>query len=222
MIPKPLAKDLIEKLEINPFIDGPTEALVKRVVANIIKVPEFKYIFGTSFDTYERFDYAYPQLPALRVYCLGFRKEADNGYITGMLNVDILYPANIRREETQYFQDVLCAALVQQFRRQNFFQTLVQEVPGLNQLGFTIDVNKEMGMVWEDDILPMTKTLPNFRIDLKRWDDYLESTGRTTNDPFNVTLKNLKTIFARIVPTRDDGSEDLGAETDIQVDTGEI
>lgn len=208
MIPKARAKDMIDKLKINPFIDGPTQALVKAVAQQIAKTQEFRYIFGENIDVYERIDYSFRQLPALRIYNEKYRKEQESHYINGELVIDVLYPADLRREELQYFQDVLASAMMQQFRRPGIFQTLVAMIPGLNELGKIFDVDKTLGLVVQEGACPLTQMKPNFRIDLKMWDAYLESTGRTKEDPFNVTLKDLKTVASEILPIKEDGSVD--------------
>jgi hypothetical protein len=213
-------KDVVDKLKINPFIDGPTQALVKAVAGSIGLVPEFKYIFGENIDTYERADYSERQLPALRVYNHEYTKEHESHYIVGELLLDIIWPPAIRRDETQAFQDILSSALLQQFRRPQGFNELVELVPGLNELGKVFSVNKQLGMVWQDGFLPVTEIRANFRIDLKIWDAYLESTGRTKDDPFNVTLKELRLISAKIQPVRDDSSPDVPAAIDLSLQTG--
>lgn len=220
MIPNTEAKDLIDKLKINPFIDGPTQALVKAVALQIAKTPEFKYIFKDNIDVYERDDYSFPQLPALRIYNERYKKEQESHYINGELKLDALLPANLRRQELQYFQDILSAALMQQFRRPNIFQTLVAMVPGLNELGKVFDVDKTLGLVVQEGACPIIQMTANFRIDLKQWDAYLESTGRTKEDPFNVTLKDLKTIASVILPTLDDGTGDVPAAVNATIITG--
>lgn len=204
MIPKPQAKDLFEKLKINPFIDGPTEALVKAVAASIAATPEWRFIFADNIDTYERIDYSFRQLPALRVYNQHYRKLHESHYIEGELVLDMLLPAAMRRDELQRFQDVLSAAMLQQFRRPNKFAELVAQVPGLNELGKVFDVDKTLGLMVGEGACPLLEMKPNFRIDLKVWDAYLESTGRTKEDPFNVTLKNLVTIATVILPVREE------------------
>lgn len=220
MIPNAQAKDIFEKLKINPFIDGPTETLVKAVAQQIAETKEWRYIFGDNIDTYERMDYSFRQLPALRVYCQRYRKEQESHYINGELVLDILYPASLRRDELQSFQDALSSAMVQQFRRPPSFETLRALVPGLNELGKVFDVDKTLGLVIADGACPITEMKPNFRIDLKVWDAYLESTGRTKDDPFNVTLKNLMTIASKILPVHDDGTPDHPIETDATVIIG--
>lgn len=213
-------KDVIDKLKLNPFLDGPTQTLVKAVVKIISTVPEFKLIFSDSIDPYERIDYSMRQLPALRVYNYEYRKEHESHYITGELLMDIVWPATLRRDELQYFQDVLSSAILQQFRRPNYFETAQALIPGINELGKVFSVNKELGLKLEDGAVPLTQMRPNFRIDLKVWDAYLEEQGRTKDDPFKVTLAELLSVYTRIMPQNDDGTADTAAEVDLQVKAG--
>jgi hypothetical protein len=207
--------DVIDKLEARPFLDGPTEALVKATARSVASVKQFKLIFGENIDVYERIDYSERQLPALRVYNHSFTKEHESHYVTGEILMDIIWPPAIRRSENQNFQDVLCSAMMQQLRRPNYFAALRKAVPGLNEHGKVFSVNKELGMKLDDGFLPITEMRVNFRIDLKVWDEYLESMGRTKEDPFEVTLKNLETIASVIMPTLDDGTQDDPAKVQI-------
>src|ERR1019366_3303506 len=139
------------------FLDGPTEFLVKTVAAQMAAVPQFKKLFGDSIAAYERLDFSERELPALRVYNLAFQKTSDDGFITGDLKLDIIWPAQIRRVELQQYPDTITSALIQQFRRVSFFQACQAQVPGLNQLGFNLSVNKELGFEWGDNIVPLTQ-----------------------------------------------------------------
>lgn len=204
--------DVIDKLKVNPFIDGPADTLVKATAQSIAKVKQFKLIFGENIDVYERVDYNIRQLPALRIYNHEYTKEQESHYIRGELLMDIIWPPSLRRAELQRFQDVLSSALLQQLRRPNYFKDLVAAVPGLNEHGKVFTVNKALGMRWEEDYVPLTEIRVNFRIDLKVWDAYLESTGREKTDPFDVTLKDLELIAAQIQPVRDDSSPDQQAK----------
>lgn len=221
MIPnQPLS--LAEKLKKNPFLDGPTETLVKSVAAMFAAVPQFRKIFGESMDTYQRVDYPLRGLPALRVYSIRYTKLHESHYIAGTVNLDVVFPADLRREELQLFQDTLSAAILQQLRREEWFVTLQTQVPGLNEFGKVLDVDKDLGLKFaqaEGSVLPLTQLSANFRIDLKQWDAYLESQGRTLNDPFEVTLRDLESVFANIIPTRDDGTHENGATIQLQVST---
>lgn len=199
-----------------PFLDGPTDALVEAVVAGIKAVPEFQAIFLDSIDSYERIDYPIRALPALRIFNERFTKEHESHYITGELVIDVIFPASLRREENQRAQDIVCAALVQQFRRPSFFAEMRSKVPGLNELGKTYGMDKTLGLAWQDGILPVTRTTPNFRIDLKEWDAYLEREGRTKDDPFKVTLGNLQRIISTINGIR--GTDPTQVDAEIQID----
>lgn len=99
MIADEQARDLIDKLKVNPFIDGPADALVKATAELIGSVREFKYVFRDNVDTYERFDYSERSLPALRVYNRTYRKEHESHYVNGEVCIDVVYPNDIRREE---------------------------------------------------------------------------------------------------------------------------
>lgn len=206
----------MELLNPNLFLSGPTEALVKACVSEIKKVPQWNTIFNDYIDGYERTDYPIRAFPALRIYNKTYRKEHESHYIYGDLLMDIIYPADIRRNETQDFQDTLAAALLQQFRRPTFFSVLCGLIPGLNELGKVFDVDKTLGMQWQDGILPLTEIKANFRIDLKVWDDYLESELRTKDDPFIRTLGDLEEIATTIrgVP----GEEELPSEIELEID----
>lgn len=212
--------DVIDKLKANPFIDGPADALVKAAAQSIAKVKQFKFLFGENIDVYERMDYSVRQLPALRVYNHEYTKEHESHYINGTLLIDIIWPASLRRAELQRLQDIVSSALLQQLRRPNYFKDLVELVPGLNEHGKVFSVNKALGMKWDEGYVPLTEIRSNFRIDLKVWDAYLESTGREKDDPFDVTLKNLALIAAEILPKNDDGSPDQQASIALEVKPG--
>lgn len=190
----------IDRLKPNPFLDGPTDHLVKGICNEIAKVPQFKKIFGESIEPYDREDFAFSALPALRVYNLQFIKEQESHYINGRVYADVIFPASLRRGETEELQNIVASALLQQFRRPGFFAALREVVPGLNELGKVFEVDKTMGLKTSDwdGVAPMTQTTLNFRIDLKEWDSYLESQGRTKADPFEQTLLDLERIVSEI------------------------
>lgn len=208
----------IDALTPKLFLDGPVEFLTKSIAAAIILEPHFTQLFGESVESYDREDFAMRELPALRIYNQTYRKEHESHYITGELNVDVILPPLIRREETESIQTQIAAALMQQFRRPSFFQAMRLAVPGLNELGKTFAVDKTLGFQNEgmSDECPATHITLNFRIDLKEWDAYLESQGRTKDDPFDVTLSNLRKIASQIVGIRvdaDPATKDLSLST---------
>lgn len=193
----------LDNFKKNPFIDGPAEFLVKSLAEGIKAVPQFELIFGDFIDPYMRQDYAERNLPVLRCYNTNYTKEAESWFINGTVNLDVIFPASLRRTELQQLQDTISSALLQQFRRPSFFDAMLEEVPGLNELGKVFTVDKELGFKWADDIVPMTQITVNFRLDLRRWDDYLEETNRTKDDPFTRTLADLERIFTTIVGVDD-------------------
>lgn len=204
-----VTKQRIENFQLNPFLNGPTEFLVSSVAKAIEQVPQFKLIFGEAIDNYEREDYSYRELPALRVYNLRFTKEHESHYIIGELMADVIFPPNIRRQEHQFYQDTISAALLQQFRRPTFFADMKLLVPGLNELGKVFSADKTLAMKLGDDVAPLTQLTINFRIDQKIWDDYLESHGRTKDEPFKVTLADLEEIVSEIQALRSNNAKDI-------------
>lgn len=196
----------------NPYLSSPGEFLSKCVAIELCKVPQFRAIFGTFIDPYPRDDYQSRNLPALRIYEKGYRKEFDSWFIKGDLYIDILLPASLRRYENQEVPDVLSAALLQQFRRPTFFKTLCSKLPGLNELGKTFEVDKDLAFVWEKNQVPLTQIKANFRIDLREWDKFLESDDRTKDDPFERTLGDLNILAGVIEGLRDNDNKEVEIE----------
>lgn len=202
-------QEKVDRLTPDLFLDGPTEYLCIGICALLKADPHWKQIFGDFVDPYERIDYAYRNLPALRVYNQTFTKEHESHYINGDLQLDAILPPSIRRPEHQTFQDRLAAALLQQFRRPGFFAAMRERVPGLNELGKVFSVDKTLGLQLKDDAAPMTQITLNFRVDLKEWDAYLEREGRTKDQPFEKTLEKLRTIAGEIRGVNDSGGTEV-------------
>lgn len=188
----------------NPvFMSGPAEYLCL-VIAKLLKLePHFAAIFGTDIDEYMRMDYGFTNLPAMRIYNKSYRKEFDSWFIKGDIVCDVILPADLRREELQRFTDLMCSAVVQQFRRPEFFIELEEALPGLNELGKSVDVDKALVFEWGDNQAPLTQIVLNFRIDLRMWDDYLEQTNRTKDSPFEETLDALKRLNGTLIGLND-------------------
>lgn len=205
------------------FYNGPAEFLAKSVAERIRLVSQFSAIFGSTpldsgyIDSYPRMDYAIRNLPALRIYDKGYLKQFESWFIDGDLYLDVIFPPNIRRNETQNLQDVISSALLQQFRRVTFFNEVSNLVPGLNELGKTFSVDKTLGFQIGSDIVPLTQIKANFRIDLRQWDKYLESTCRTKDEPFEETLEILERIVTTINALRDDNET-----TELQVGIDQV
>jgi hypothetical protein len=196
------------------FLDGPTEFLVASVVSQIKQITQWKAIFGEFIDGYRRQDYPERSLPAMRIYNEAYVKTFDSWFIEGDIKCDVIWPASIRRPETQQFPDTIAAALLQQFRTTPLFNAVSGLVPGLNELGKTFSVDKSLGFEWNEKVVPLTQITINFRLDLRQWDLYLEASLRTKDDPFEETLGNLNRIVSTIQALR----EDLEKELDIPFD----
>lgn len=199
------------------FYNGPAEFLVRQVCDELKNVEQWERLFGDRIDPYQRMDYGIRELPALRIYNLESFKEFDSWFITGDLNADIIWPASLRRNELQQIPDTVSAALLQQFRRPQFFSTLCGLVPGLNELGKSFRTNKSMGFEWGEDVVPLTQININFRIDLRQWDLYLEETNRTKDSPFEEVLASLDRIVTVIEGLRDNGDTELNVPLDQDV-----
>lgn len=189
-----------------PFYDAPAEFLVAMIARELKKSEQWSKVFGSSIDPYMRMDYSIRQLPALRIYNLQYTKEAESWFIVGDIKADIIMPASLRRDETQQLQDTLSGAVVQQFRRPGFFRLLCGLVPGLNELGKVVNVDKSLGFEWETQEVPLTQITLNFRLDLRVWDDYLESTNRTKDSPYVEVLGDLDKLVGQIQGLKDDNA----------------
>lgn len=200
-----------DERDLSIYINGPGEFLVKKCVQELRLVKEWAAIFGITeddpdgfIDSYQRMDYPMRALPALRVYSTSYERQFESWFVEGDIIMDLIWPPELRREDQQQVQDTVSAALLQQFRRTPFFNTISEKVPGLNELGKRFIVDKSKGFEWQDDIVPLTQIRVNFKIDLRQWDLYLEATDRTLEDPFEYTLKNLERIVTVIQGMRDD------------------
>lgn len=190
----------------NLFYNGPVEFLVKRIAKKLKLVEPFSRLFSDEIYGYMRMDFSIRSLPGIRIYNGVYNKLHESHYIEGEIKADIIYPANLRRDEVQQIQDTVSGAIVQQFRRPSFFEELCTEVPGLNELGKTINVNKELGFQVDSEEVPLTQITLNFRLDLKVWDYYLEQTNRTKDSPFEEILGDLDKIIGTIQAMRDDNA----------------
>lgn len=208
----------IESFAKNPFIDGPAQFLVRTICEELKKVKEFGYIFGDFIDPYQRVDYQSSNFPALRVYNELYDKQFESWWVTGHVLLDVIYPASIRRNDLQLIPDQICAALLQQFRRPSFFDAVELQVPGLNELGKEFNADKSLAFIWQDGMLPLTQISVNFRVDLREWDKYLDTQARTKDEPFNITLEQLKKIGTQINLMKEQFPDGTGQDIEIRVD----
>lgn len=201
------------------FIDSPGEYLVKRTCEQLMEIRQWRALFGEQIIAYDREDFGIANLPALRIYSLGYAKQSDSWFVDGNLICDVIFPPKLRREELNQFADSVANALLQQFRRQEWFETMSTLVPGLNQLGTVFDVDKSLVFNWGNVNCPMVEITLNFRIDLRRWDDHLTETGRTKDEPFEVTLDNLALIATRIRGLNDAQGTEVEVDMEKQTTT---
>lgn len=196
----------VEGTETTLWATGPAEFICKEIAASLLKDDVWKALFGEYVDGYKRMDYPIRGLPALRIYNNDYVKSFDSWFIEGDIVCDLIFPASIRRAETEQLPDSITAALLQQFRRPSFFEDLCSRIPGLNELGKRFNVDKSLAFEWEEQEVPLTQINVNFRLDLRAWDLYLESDNRTKDDPFVRTLGDLKKIVSTIQALRDDNT----------------
>lgn len=213
--------DRLDRLTPQLFLDGPTEFLSKNIALQIIAESHFSQIFSDSVVPYDKEDFSIRELPALRVYNREYTKEHESHYIFGDIYIDLIMPPSLRRDQTEEMTGQIAAALLQQFRRPRFFLAMLDAVPGLNELGkvFRVDRTLTYQNTKQDDECPVTQIKLNFRIDLKAWDTYLENTGRTKDDPFDVTLANLRKIATTIQGIKE--TSDLETEKQIKIDSNQ-
>ncbi len=204
-----------KKPETNPFYNGPGEFLCAAVAKALSEEPHWKCVFGDSIDAYKRMDYSIRELPAMRIYINGDTREFQSWFITGDIKMDMILPASVRRNELQQVQDTLTAAMNQQFRRGDFFDAVEKSVPGLNELGKRVTTDKSLGFEFDADIVPLTQLTLNFRLDLREWDKYLESTSRELNSPFEPSFGDLKSISTVIQAMKEEMLENEVVELEI-------
>lgn len=187
-----------EPLESNLYLTGPSDYLTEVIEAQLKTSDSWSTFFGDSIDGYKRMDYSYRSLPALRIYNETVLKQNESWFMDGDVKADIIFPASIRRDDLARIPGVVSNALLQQFRRTAFFTAVSTEVPGLNELGRRFDIDKSLAFEFGDDLVPLTQLTINFRIDLRKWDDYLVENNRSKEDPFERLLGNLKTLAGDI------------------------
>ncbi len=195
----------------NLFFDGPDEFLIKVICKLLLSDPLWPQFFADRIDPYRRMDYSIRELPAVRIYTEGDEKQGESWFIVGNIKADVIFPASIRRDQTQQIQNTLASALLQQFRRPAFFAKCNELVPGLNELGKIFSSDKSLGFAWNEEYVPLTQLTLNYRIDLRQWDNYLEYTGRTKDSPFSPVLSDFRRMVDQIaaLKTDDVDSEEL-------------
>ena len=200
------------------FITSPGEFLCVQSARILQESPSWRALFGDNIDPYKRMDYSQRSLPALRIYNDAYDKQSESWFIDGDLVIDMILPPSLRRSDLQQIPDTISSALLQQFRRVDFFNAVSAVVPALNELGKKFHVEKALAFEWNEDLVPLVQIRVNFKIDLRIWDSYLESDYRTKDDPFERTLGDLRTIATTIQGLNDDDTVNVSIPFDTSIE----
>lgn len=207
----------VELLESPDWFLQPGDRIAQVVAEELQAEPVFRRIFGEAIFSYKRMDIGVREMPALRIYNDTGRKEGETWYLSGDLKLDVIFPADIRRQNTQRFADLVTSALIALFRAQPFFTRVRSRVPGLNQLGWFFSFDKSLGFKPGEDVdpCPVTQLTVNFRVLLEEWDRYMETDDRTSQQPFEKTLGDLERMYIEIFAEDDAGAEQVPVLTTI-------
>lgn len=226
------------------FLEGPSQYLVPRLLAQLAKVPQMVKVFGPYKGTskepdtanqrwasYQRFDWSLRQLPAISIYESDVEtKQAENGYMPGSVRLMVCWPASFRRPDLARIPKAFHSAMVNFFGSDLAFQLLDSQanvdgsgvrlesvVPGLNEIGKEISDTKNVEGIVESEPVPVTMIDIKFRIDLRQWYRFLESDNRTKEMPFERTLADLEEVFGEYdgLPGTDTGDVQAIVEQDV-------
>jgi hypothetical protein len=219
------------------FLEGAGQYLVPRLIAQLAKVAPFATLFGpfVGIDSpkqrwadYQRMDWSMRQLPAINVF-EGEQesKQSDNGWDTGTIKIQVYWPASFRRSDLARIPKAFHSAILAFFTSDLAFALLDSRankdasiiVPGLNELGKEIVDQKNMEGIVESELVPVTMLDVRFRIDLRAFYRFLESTNRTIGQPFEATLADLVEVKGEYDGVTDPAAEDVQAivEDDIPI-----
>lgn len=214
----PTEESTKESLETSLFLTQPGEFMVEQFVTLLKADAAWSTLFGDVIDSYDRMDYSQRELPAIRCYVEHSRKDYDSWFEDGEVKIDIIWPASIRRKELQRLPSTVAGAMLQQLRRAEFFISMCDKIPGLNEFGKRVTKDLSLGFAWQEGVIPLTQITANFRIDLREWDLYLESDNRTTGSPFVRSLEDLAEIRATIDALESNDPDDVNITTQVIVD----
>jgi hypothetical protein len=203
------------------FLSSPGSDLVDKTIMQLRKVPQMQKLFGLSFANYNRFDWPVHELPAMNVLeSQSENKSSDMGYLTGTIQIQTYWPSEFRRSDLARVPNVFKGIL------ENFFSSAYvsdmldelysiirpEKVAGLNEFGKTLTWSPNVEGINDGELTPVTILDVQYRIDLRAWERALEYQGRTTADPFEVTLADLNQVLGNIVGV-DDTNVDPGLVT---------
>lgn len=199
----------LRRKEVVAALDpSPGQTLVKRNLEALAAIPAFQNLFGKlsakGFDDplqryacYERFDWSLRQLPALCLYESDVEtKGSDSSFLDGAMRMLVIWPASFRRADLQQIP-VAFKGAIQNFYASNYTKVLLDpapgvntatKVPGLNKLGSELTWSPQSETNIESTAVPVTVLDVKYRIDLRRWYQFLEEQGYSRGDPFNKTV----------------------------------
>lgn len=206
------------------FPHTPGQLLVKRLLEQMAKQPQFKKLFGKyvsqsaenqRWASYPRFDWSLRELPGICVY----EKETEektsrNGWLIGKLGIQVFWPAAFRRAELSRIPNIFKGAL-QSFFESDLCDVLLDphfglndttKVPGLNEFGKEISWTPNVEGIVEGEAVPVMIVDIKYRIDLRAWHRFLEYHNITIEKPFEGTLDDLKVIGGEYDGVTDDPS----------------
>lgn len=211
-IPSAIHKSTLDKL----FLSTPGDDLVNKLMYQMAKVPGFVNLFGIYKNTdttkntdnqrwadYDRRDWSLRQLPAINIFeSQQEEKQAENGYLTGNISIQVYWPPNFRRSDLSRVPSAYRGTLL------NFFASMYtsdmldelyyiqrpEKVYGLNEFGKNVSWAPNTEGLVQDEWVPVTILNIAYRIDLRAWKRALEYMSRTVENPFSKTLDDLAIV----------------------------
>lgn len=195
------------------FLSSPGDDLINKMFYQMTKIDGFKQLFGEFKNTagfkntdkqrwadYQRMDWSTRELPAINSFNVqNESKEAENGFLSGTIQIQVFWPANFRRSDlTQipisfkgslisFFSSKLCSDMLDEL----YHVKRIEKVFGLNEFGKSLVWSPLVEGLVADELVPVTILEVPYKIDLRAWKRALEYMGRTNENPFAVTLKDL-------------------------------
>jgi hypothetical protein len=219
------------------FLEGPSQFLVPRMLAQLSKVSQLTGLFGPykgigsseqRWADYQKFDWSIRQLPAIQLFESDTEtKEAENGFMNGSVRLMVLWPASFRRSDLSRIPKAFHSAMINFFGSDLAFQLLDSKantdrtvvVPGLNEIGKEISEAKNVEGVVESELVPVTMIDIRFRIDLRQFYRFLEDDYRTKDMPFEKTLSDLTKVVGEYdgVPSTDAQEVEVKIDQDVTI-----
>lgn len=235
-IPKQKNKEFIDER----FLSSPGEDLVNKLMFQMNKIKGFKELFGEfkskeqqkstdqqRWADYNRQDWSIRQLPAINIFeSQSETKQAENGYITGNISIQVFWPANFRRSDLSrvpsaykgamlgFFSSDFCKDMLDEL----YYNQRPEKVYGLNELGKNLTWSPNVEGLVESELVPVTILEVQYRIDLRAWYRALEYMGRTKENPFAVTLDDLVGIDGVFQGIINNNPEPVLAEVEVEIE----